>query len=517
MKGGYRQNLALTGPMLSGKSSILRHFLMNLKDPDVIPLYIEMVEEGYEDFCMRFMATLLYRYLRSIGGKNDGDFADLKKACSGLIPKTASEIEEICQFLKKKKNDEAYQKLLNLPAVFKDETGKNCIVILDEFHNLSNFRLKKPFQAFGKHIMVQKNTMYVVSSSQKTLLKEILARKLSLLFGNFEVIEVGGFDNQTAHSFVSDKSRDLSFNDNIKDFLIQLCQGNPLYLEVLIKRFTDLLGDKGKPRDEKECLVDAFADTVYDSNGILNQYFTNSMNFFLEKKSRKKFLPVLIALAKGANTIKTVKEFLGRHDKELSSKLERLQHMDLIFKSGVFYKISDKLFEYWVRNVYCIKTKSMIDDMDIKYLEFKGVVEKDYLKFCDHEAKDVIDIITGLFRSFRNEKVNIGMHEKKMPKFDSVASRRINENASEITGKIGKNQWVCRVKRNDMVDENDLYDLVEMKPKTKEAKISRKIIIPLKGIEHHAFLLAKEKNIWVWKTSRLNRILRLYDNSELVI
>jgi len=68
-----------------------------------------------------------------------------------------------------------------------------------------------------------------------------------------------------------------------------------------------------------------------------------------------------------------------------------------------------------------------------------------------------------------------------------------------------------------MVDENDLYDLVEMKPKTKEAKISRKIIIPLKGIEHHAFLLAKEKNIWVWKTSRLNRILRLYDNSELVI
>ena len=32
LKGGYRQNMALTGPMLSGKSSILRHFLNNIDD-----------------------------------------------------------------------------------------------------------------------------------------------------------------------------------------------------------------------------------------------------------------------------------------------------------------------------------------------------------------------------------------------------------------------------------------------------------------------------------------------------
>ena len=59
MKGGYRQNVALTGPMLAGKSSILRHFLKSVKDSDVIPIYIELAGEDYNVFCMRYMATLM--------------------------------------------------------------------------------------------------------------------------------------------------------------------------------------------------------------------------------------------------------------------------------------------------------------------------------------------------------------------------------------------------------------------------------------------------------------------------
>ena len=63
MKGGYRQNIALTGPMLAGKSSILRHFLKSVKDSDVIPIYIELAGEDYNIFCTRYMATLLFEYL----------------------------------------------------------------------------------------------------------------------------------------------------------------------------------------------------------------------------------------------------------------------------------------------------------------------------------------------------------------------------------------------------------------------------------------------------------------------
>ena len=227
IRGGYRQNIALTGPMLAGKSSILRHFLTNIKSSDIVPLYIEMTGEDYGTFCVRFMASLLYRYLESEKTRAEGDFGVLKKICRRSIPETIRHIDEVCSFLKRKKNDEAYEKLLELPFVFKNETGKNCVVILDEFHNLTNFHLKKPFKTLGKFIMIQKNTMYIVSSSQKTLLKDIISRKLSLLFGNFEVLEINGFDNHTAHSFLSEKTKDIAASKNIKNYMIQLSQGGP--------------------------------------------------------------------------------------------------------------------------------------------------------------------------------------------------------------------------------------------------------------------------------------------------
>ena len=281
LKGGYRQNLALTGPMLAGKSSVLRHFLMNIKDSDVIPLYIEMGDEDFDTFCTRFMASLLFRYIKSTGDKAEGDFKALQKKSRPKIPKTMKCVDQVCKDIKRKKENDAYEELLTLTSIFKAETGKRCIVILDEFHNLSNFSLKRPFQTFGKFIMIQKNTMYIVSSSQKTLLKEILAKKLSLLFGNFEVIEVNGFDNQTARSFISDKIEGIESCEDIKNYLIQLSQGSPFYLETLSNRYGEMVnGDEGK-REAKEYLLDTFAELLYESDGLLNQYFMNNINFFI--------------------------------------------------------------------------------------------------------------------------------------------------------------------------------------------------------------------------------------------
>lgn len=517
LKGGYRQNLALTGPMLAGKSSILRHFLNDIKDPDIIPLYIEMGEDDFLVFSRRFMATLLFRYLNSIGMEATGDFEDLKSACSEIIPETMQCIDKINKSLKQKKNDIAYEGLLALTSVFKTETGKSCIVILDEFHNLSNFKLKKPFQTFGKFIMVQKNTMYVVSSSQQTLLKEILSKKLSLLFGNFEVIQINGFDNQTARSFLSDKVKGIKAEETINNYLVQISQGNPFYLEVLADRFSELARSSDGNRSTKECLLEALAEIVYASGGVLNQYFTNNINFFLEKKTRKKFIPVLLALAKGKSTIKEIQGALEKTDKDLGKMLQKLGEMDLVWNSGVFYKISDKLFEYWLKYVYGIKAQSMIDDLDIKYLEFKHAIEKDYKAYCAFSLKSISSIISDLFRSFRGEKVRVRMNCRKLPHFDSVKERTAYSNVIEIVGKLASKEWICRVKKADITDEHDIYDLWELKPKDENSKIVRKVFIPLKGIEQNAFLLAKEQNIWVWDIQLLNKMLRIFGKFELVL
>ncbi|RLC29476.1 hypothetical protein DRH13_05650, partial [Candidatus Woesebacteria bacterium] len=438
--------------------------------------------------------------------------------CRPLIPETVHQVDKISGLLEKKKNDDAFEELLGLSSIFKTETGKNCVVILDEFHNLTNFHLKKPFHTLGKFIMIQKNTMYIVSSSQKTLLKDILSQKLSLLFGNFEILEINGFDNQTARSFLSEKIAATSASENIKNYLIQFSQGSPFYLEVTSKRFSELLGKEDGKKDEKECLLETFAGLLYDSNGVLNQYFMNNVNFFLEKKTRRKFLPILIAMSEGNGTIKTIQKNMGRKSKDLGDKLQRLQQMDLIYKSGVFYRISDKLFEYWLKNVYALKTKSVIDDLDIKYLEFKNLAEKDYRSYCAFSALSVTEVVLDLFKSFRNEKIQMRLHERKMPTFDSAEICPVAGDITGVAGWIKDKCWICHIKHGRRANEQDIYDLSSLKSVgPKRAKVIRKIFIPLKGVEHNAFLLAKEKNIWVWDVQQLNEILRLFGKVELVL
>jgi AAA+ ATPase superfamily predicted ATPase len=60
LKGGYRQNVAITGHRLTGKSSLLNHFLLMLKDNDIIPIYIEVMEEPFKQFATKFIGTIFW-------------------------------------------------------------------------------------------------------------------------------------------------------------------------------------------------------------------------------------------------------------------------------------------------------------------------------------------------------------------------------------------------------------------------------------------------------------------------
>lgn len=535
LKGGYRQNLALTGPMLCGKSSILRHFLKGIQDPEIVPIYIDMTEEDFPVFARRFIATLLYNHLNSSGnmhaeapasgrdilpnnsGSNEEHFDRLCLVARDLIPETFRCIEKIRKEIKNRKFDIAYEGILALTSVFKTETGKNCIVILDEFHNLSNFKIKKPFRTFGKFIMVQKSTMYIVSSSQQTLLRDILSKKLSLLFGNFEVLEIKGFDNHASRSFISDKLRDIDRDGTVTDYIVQLSQGNPFYLEAIAGNLCRIASKNVSVVNAKEHLLTALAEVFYDSAGILNQYFTNNINFFLEKKNRKKYIPVLVSLSRGNGTMKQIQKDIGRNDRELGQKLQKLVEMDLVWKSGIFYKMSDKLFEYWINYVYSVKTRSMIDDMDIKYLEFKSLMEEDYKRYRAFREKGAIEAISEIFSRFGGEKVCLGINPHRLPALKAISSESANKSVTRITGHADPGRWICHVKKNDIAEENEITDLIKYKSSDKGHKINRKIFIPLDGIEQNAFLLAKEHNIWVWDIDKINKIFRLYGRFELVL
>src|SRR3989338_5224602 len=114
LKGGYRQNVAITGHRLTGKSSLLNHFLLTLKDNDIIPIYIEVLEEPFRQFATKFIGTLLYNFLKYNRKEAKDDLGFLLNTCENDIPETVASIKNILRQIEKSEYNESYSELLNL-------------------------------------------------------------------------------------------------------------------------------------------------------------------------------------------------------------------------------------------------------------------------------------------------------------------------------------------------------------------------------------------------------------------
>ena len=190
-------------------------------------------------------------------------------------------------------------------------------------------------------------------------------------------------------------------------------------------------------------------------------------------------------------------------------------NIDLVFKCGVFYKIQDRLFEFWLRNVYFKKENILIDTPHERANEFNGLVENDIENYLIEYNKGVLERLRDLFHSFNGEIVEIDRKLRKLQKFIKIEVLKYGGDKNYLTCEKSNRYWVCQIKYN-RTEENDIIDFIhEENKRIKTAK--RLILIPLNGIDSTALLLAKEKHIWVWKPNSLNSLLRLYRKQDLII
>ncbi len=515
LKSGYRQNIALTGQMLSGKSSILHHFLECLKDDSIITIYIEVIDEPFSSFANKFMGTLLYNFLKTKGVDVSKEMDYLLQKAETLIPRTTELIRKIRSDLRARLNNRAYRQLLEVTSIFKEETAKSCVVILDEFHNLENFKIKNPYLHLGKIIMIQKNTMYIVSSSQKNKIRKILSEKLSLLFGNFEIIEVTGFDTKTARLFLEEKISPVNISEYYTNYILNLTDRNPFYIDIISKKLKSYAETLKLSRVNVELIKDVLSEVLYSPTGTINQHFTNSIHFLLDMNSRKQYLDILFALSMGAGKIKDISSRIINRTRGLSKKLDHLISIDLVYKCGIFYRIHDRMFEFWLKNVYFKKKNEIVDAIHEGSNEFGNFIENDVENYLIEYNKGILERLRDLFSSFNGEIVQIDKKLRKLPKFVKIEALKYGGDKNYLTCEKLNKYWVCQIKY-DKTEETDIVDFIQRCDKG-IGNTKRMILIPLKGIDPNALLLAKEKHIWVWKPDSVNLLLGLYRKQDLII
>jgi AAA+ ATPase superfamily predicted ATPase len=515
LKDGYRQNIALTGQSLAGKSSIILQFLKTVKDEGFIPIYVEVVKEDFRSFAKKFIATLLYNSLIRQGEDVPPDLETLLGKAQGLLPKTSLSIKKVTASIENSAIDDAYMGLLGLTSVLKEESGLSCVVILDEFDNLEHLGVKNPFLIFGKVIMVQKDTMYIVSSSRNRAIRKIISEKLALLFGNFEIVKVSNFDIRTAGEFIDMKLSGLDIEEKLKGFLTEFTDGNPFYLENMVLRAKDISLERMISYVDDESLAKAILDLVYNANGAIHQYLYNFILDLVDSRVRDLYIALLGAIANGKNKAAEMSGAVRVKKSEVTSALDRLLDLGLISKNGVFYRIDDSLLEFWLKYVYLRRRSLLIDGTFDKTALFMEDIYS-YIRSSVKTSGEPLAVrLAELFNLFSNELVSVDSKNIRLPHFTKVETRTLADSRIYISCSFRNNLWVVAPFERE-VAENDVVNYIK-NIKSLGQKTTTRVIIALKGIDENARLLAKELKISIWDGQMTNTLLHFYGMRKVII
>jgi len=507
LKDNYRQNIAIIGDELVGKTSIMTKFLSSFYDNHIIFIYLEARPETVSSFVKRFIATLLYNFLSNstIPLKEDLDY--LIRNSERYIPKTTAKIRTILSLVAKRTKNNMFTEVLSLCELMHEETTKSCVVIFDEFQNLESIGFNGLYREWSKLLITQKNTMHIIISSMKFKTKSILSKNLSLLFGNFEIITVEPFDINSSEEYLLSKLKGLKLDEGSRNFIVSFTAGYPLYLEII--------GDS-LLKNNQSSLADILEGILFDSSGILNQKFSIYIKRFLDLNNSKDLLAILYLIASGRNKIKDIIHILRKPQKEILIRINYLTELDTITRSGDFLKINDRVFSFWLKFVHQEKLNSLTFDAKNQKTKFRDHIQDQIEEFILNSNKPVIERMNELLRLFEDEMVQI---ERKKIRLNHLREIKPLEFRSRIlkNGLIGRSSdslWIVAVKP-DLLTEEDVVEFSKECRKYRH-KSQKKIIVTLKDIDSNTRLRALEEKIWTWDINGLNQILDLYSRPRVI-
>jgi len=508
IKDGYRQNVALIGDELIGKTTIIFKFLNKFYDNRIILIYLEIRPESISSFVKRFIGVLLYNFLinSAIPLKEDIDF--LIKNSKKYIPKTIEKISDILSAVNRRKTTDIFTELLTLSDIINQETGKFCVVIFDEFQNLENLGFKSLYRQWSKLLISQKNTLYIIASSLKCKTRAILSKQLSLLFGNFEVVTVEPFDIRTSEQYLAHKLQGLDLNCGLKDFIIHFTGGYPMYLEVIANALK---------KADKINVADTVENLLFLPSGILNQRFSNYFKRFLDSDYSNDYICILYLIASGQNRIKDIAHILRKQKKELLSRINHLLELDTITRNGDFLKINDRVFGFWIRFVYQEKLHSLTFDARNQKAFFRENSEGMIQDFLLSAQKPILERMFEVLNLFENEMVQIERKKIRLNHFREIKALEFN-NRNLKCGLIGRSSdslWIMGFKQ-DLLTEEYIAEFAKECRKYRH-KLQRKIIITLQDIDTNTKLRALEEKIWTWDLNYVNQLLDLFSKPRVIV
>jgi GTPase SAR1 family protein len=512
LKDGYRQNIAVLGHSYVGKSTLLQHFVTDLDDKDVVPIYLDLDNKDFQYFFVKFIGSLLYRFCKQRELSLHDDIDKLIESASSAIPHTVEVIKAIRHDLEMGKRSDCFLGLLTLPEIFCNETETYCVLILDEFQGIEDLAIPDAFQKLGKKIMTQKRCFYIVSSSNITLAHKILGEKLSLLFGNFEVLNLEPFDTKTSQNFIQCYLEGLRIGIELQQFIADFCGGYPLYLNLICREMRNLAYVHRQDEIYLPLLTQAVENTIFDRWGVISRHFDLLINELCSGKDNRVIGNLLMSIANGSNKFEDIMAETGLTKGQLNQRLNRLIEIGVILRNINFYCFKDRLLKHWIKYVHQKRIKDVELAPDRQRKQFREDFQATVSNFKVSARMDFSSRMVELINCFENEAFHLNGRKYKLPALANITPMKIrSENGPAIDvieAKTDDASWHIIMKKENFA-ENDLNNVLsKIKPGRKQDK---GLIISLNGLDQNARVKALQERFWIWDSSEVNTLLTLFD------
>ncbi|MFH1875442.1 MAG: hypothetical protein ABH865_00940 [Candidatus Omnitrophota bacterium] len=492
---GYRQNLVLLADDRDEISYLLTSYFNSAPTQNFTCVRV------YSRYLDRrgFLRAIACSLLRDYAGI-DKNLDELLHASEITLPLTASLLKELF-----KKENVSFLEIIEVINKFINETGKKCILIIEDFLALAEL-FPSFFQDFSKFLILQRSCMTVLTSSAPARAEKVIGNELNLLFGNFEKLYISEQDFFASYRCLKNSLAPISPSPLFTAFFVNMVGSHSMHYDLMARA----IRVHYRADDEGGSLIKILTETLHEPEAYFFQKFIQRIDLVkVSHKDATVIIRILLALAQGYARLREIASVVDCDAKSLAVRLEKLVNTQYITSYGDIYKISDPLFSFWLSRVFKPRFLSALFDSTKSQAAWRMTVENDFVAFKEEFIKNGVTRVLELVGAFKDDYIRTGKHKYNLPLIHKTKIVSYPEKNTHIFIGEGKEIIFAAIKEGSAQD-GDVIEFIERARGFRSRRV-KKIFIAMDSFSSSARLIAKNHKLVTWDASDINRLRALYN------